>query len=121
MYDTGYVQVLNWNAGNLSRNHKGDALNDIMVSPYHIETVQEASTHASQPALMEARGIATAPSRDGTILINSGGAGYKMVRKTHSDEGPQNQFCDWIQRPITMTRMHHSLLSTKLQKKSKKC
>ena len=69
----------------------GDTLNDIMITPYHIETVQEASTHASQPALMGARGIATASSRDGTIMINSGGSGYKMVRTTHSDEGEQNQ------------------------------
>ena len=91
VYDSEYVQLFNWNAGNLSRNCKGDALNDVMISPYHIETVQEASTVASQPALFEARGVKSVSSRDGTIMINSGGAGYKMARKTHSDE---NQFCD---------------------------
>ena len=95
-FDAKYIQLFNWNAGNLSRNCNGDALNDVLISPYHIETVQEASTVASQPALMEARGIASASSRDGTIMINSGGAGYKMVSTTHSEE---DRFCDWIQRP----------------------
>ena len=99
VFDTDRVQLFNWNAGNLSRNAKGDTLNDLLISPCHIETIQEASTYTSQPALMEARGIASASSRDGTIMINSGGAGYKMVRKTHSEEGHRNQFCDWIQRP----------------------
>ena len=97
VFDTNYIQLFNWNAGNLSRNCRGDTLNDVLISPYHIETVQEASTVTSQPALMEARGIASASSRDGTIMINSGGVGYNMVRKTHSEE---DQFCDWIQRPF---------------------
>ena len=68
-FDAKSSQFFNWNAGNLSRNCRGDALNDVLVSPYHIETVQEASTVASQPALFEARGIRSVSSRDGTIMI----------------------------------------------------
>ena len=79
--DAKYVQFLNWNAGNLSRNCRGDALNDVLVSPYHCETIQEASTVASQPALFEARGIKPMSSSDGKIMINSGGAGHKMSRQ----------------------------------------
>ena len=30
-------------------------------------------------------------------MINSGGSGYKMIRKTHSED---DSFCDWIQRPF---------------------
>ena len=41
VFNTDYVQLFNWNAGNLSRNAKGDALNDVLTTPYHIETVQE--------------------------------------------------------------------------------
>ena len=29
-------------------------------------------------------------------MINSGGAGHKMIRKPRSED---NEFCDWIQRP----------------------
>ena len=94
--DATYVQFLNWNAGHISRNCRQDALNDVLASPYHIETIQEASTVASQPALFESRGIESVSSRDCSIMINSGGAGHKMVRKTHSEA---HAFCDWIQRP----------------------
>ena len=107
VHDTNIIPFFNWNAGNLSRVAQGDTLNDLLISPYHLEAVQEASTHASQPSLMESRGIASQSSRDGSIMINSGGSGYKMVRKTHSDvpvptnsrPAPINTFCDWIQRP----------------------
>ena len=56
-----------------------------MCQIWHICCIQEAFSESVQSPLFDARGIQSEVSRDRTIMINSGGSGYKMIRKTHSE------------------------------------
>ena len=100
-FDALVLAFFSWNAGNLQRHCKGDCLNDLSASPWHVVGIQEAEATSVQQALYDSRGIKSISSRDRCIMINAGGSWYKMARKVHEDDTRENENCDWIQRPST--------------------
>ena len=73
-----------------------DTVNDLAMQPFHIGCVQEAFAESVQYPLFDSRGIESSVSRNRTIMINSGGGGWKLIRKCHD---PDYELCDWMQRP----------------------
>ena len=81
---------------NLQRGAMDDTVNGLATQPFHIGCVQEAFAESVQYPLFDSRGIEASVSRDRTIMINSGGGGWTMVRTCHD---PNYELCDWMQRP----------------------
>ena len=73
-----------------------DTHNDLAAQPFHIGCVHEAFAESVQYPLFDSRGIESSVSRDRTIMINSGGGGWNMIRKCHDEN---YELCDWMQRP----------------------
>ena len=72
-----HIQFFTWNAGNLQRGALDDTHNDLAGQPFHIGCVQEAFAESVQYPLFDSRGLESSVSRDRTIMINSGGGGWK--------------------------------------------
>ena len=55
-----------------------------------------AQLYETQALLQDARGIASVASRSIPIMIDVGGSGVNIVKKSHSEDDPR---CDNVQRP----------------------
>ena len=100
-----------WNDGNLQRYALTDTVNDLTCQNSHMCCIQEAFSESAQSPLFDARGIQSEVSRDRTIMINSGGSGYKTNRKTHSGNDP---FVIGSNGPQNMVNSPLNLMKNKL-------
>ena len=94
--DNDFMLILLWNAGDLDRKVKGDALVNAIGGPWSIILLQEASS-TILPRLLEERGFSfTRCGRDGSeTLVAAGASGMKEIVNLY----PHHDGCIHIPRP----------------------
>ena len=93
-----WCQFFSWNAGNLQRRARGDLLNDLIASQFHLTCIQEAEFLSTQQLLFQSRGIIQSlASADQKSRINSSGTGKKVIRRLYSSD--QFVHAEMLHRP----------------------